>query len=465
MSTSRQYYEVLGLQFSASPDDIKRAYRSLAKQWHPDRFPHDPRQRERAEARFKEISIAYDYLKNTPATARGNDAPKSSGTVDDRARAGIFFRRGEVLARREQYHEAIEEFSRAIYYDPDAVEAYRYRAFLFSKLGFEHRAKADLRTLETLTNKNAPPRPPAKESNVDWIESRATVRYFQPITGVAIDRAGEILVYVTGDRTIGLWSVKDHRTLASLEDTRAIHCSILTPDGNRIITGNDDGTIRCWNLKTGQVEVLGRKNTEHADKVTALVISPDGKTIISGSADKTVKIWTLGKRVAPRSLTGYAAEIAAIAISPDGRYFVAAGLEPHLRIRSVETGKLIRSIRTDSGILSVCFSPDGESLATGGIDRSVRLWHVRTGQEIWHFNDHRDRVSAVLFTPDGQTLISGSWDSTIRFRSVLTKEEIGTLDGHAGKVLSLAMSGDGKILLSGGSDRTVKVWRNQNVDR
>ncbi|MGA8543154.1 MAG: molecular chaperone DnaJ [Thermoplasmata archaeon] len=55
----RDYYEVLGVAKSASPDDIKAAYRKLARQYHPDVAKEDPKA---AEAKFKEISEAYEVL-------------------------------------------------------------------------------------------------------------------------------------------------------------------------------------------------------------------------------------------------------------------------------------------------------------------------------------------------------------------------------------------------------------------
>jgi DnaJ-class molecular chaperone len=63
MSTQRQYYEILGLPLHASADDIKQAYRNLAKKWHPDRFVNDTQKQQEAEAKFKEISVAYESLK------------------------------------------------------------------------------------------------------------------------------------------------------------------------------------------------------------------------------------------------------------------------------------------------------------------------------------------------------------------------------------------------------------------
>jgi len=58
MADKRDYYETLGINKQAGDDDIKKAYRKLAKQYHPDANPGD----EKAEAKFKEISEAYGVL-------------------------------------------------------------------------------------------------------------------------------------------------------------------------------------------------------------------------------------------------------------------------------------------------------------------------------------------------------------------------------------------------------------------
>ena len=56
--SKRDYYEVLGVQKSAEPQDIKKAYRRLAMKYHPDRNPGD----EEAESKFKEAKEAYEIL-------------------------------------------------------------------------------------------------------------------------------------------------------------------------------------------------------------------------------------------------------------------------------------------------------------------------------------------------------------------------------------------------------------------
>ncbi len=58
--TKRDYYEILGIQKSASVDEIKKAYRGLALKLHPDRVPVE--QKKEAEEKFKELSEAYAVL-------------------------------------------------------------------------------------------------------------------------------------------------------------------------------------------------------------------------------------------------------------------------------------------------------------------------------------------------------------------------------------------------------------------
>lgn len=62
----RDYYEVLGVDRNATPDELKKAYRKLALQYHPDRNPGD----KEAEEKFKEAAEAYDVLSNPDKKAR-----------------------------------------------------------------------------------------------------------------------------------------------------------------------------------------------------------------------------------------------------------------------------------------------------------------------------------------------------------------------------------------------------------
>jgi molecular chaperone DnaJ len=84
---SADLYAVLEVERDASPDDLKRAYRRLARQYHPDANPGDPA----AEARFKEVSQAYEILSDPERRANydrfgadvGAQNPFGAGSVQD----------------------------------------------------------------------------------------------------------------------------------------------------------------------------------------------------------------------------------------------------------------------------------------------------------------------------------------------------------------------------------------------
>src|SRR5881392_136709 len=84
----RDFYETLGVSKSADAEELKRAYRKLAMQFHPDRNASD----KTAEQKFKEISEAYDVLKDDQKRAaydRFGHAAFEGGMGAAGARAGF----------------------------------------------------------------------------------------------------------------------------------------------------------------------------------------------------------------------------------------------------------------------------------------------------------------------------------------------------------------------------------------
>jgi len=79
--SKRDYYEVLGVDRTADPEEIKKAYRKLALKFHPDRNPHD----KTAEEKFKELGEAYEALSDPNSRAAYDQYGHAA--FDSRARA------------------------------------------------------------------------------------------------------------------------------------------------------------------------------------------------------------------------------------------------------------------------------------------------------------------------------------------------------------------------------------------
>ncbi|XP_006729976.1 dnaJ homolog subfamily B member 7 [Leptonychotes weddellii] len=96
------YYEVLGVQRYASPEDIKKAYRKVALKWHPDKNPEN---KEEAERKFKEVAEAYEVLSNNEKRdiydKYGQEGLNGRGSshFDDSFEYGFTFRKPDDVFR------------------------------------------------------------------------------------------------------------------------------------------------------------------------------------------------------------------------------------------------------------------------------------------------------------------------------------------------------------------------------
>ncbi len=82
----KDYYQILGVERSAGPEDIRKAYRKLAMQYHPDRNPGN----KQAEDRFKEINEAYQVLSDPQKRARYDQLGSAYSNWQQRGAPGDF---------------------------------------------------------------------------------------------------------------------------------------------------------------------------------------------------------------------------------------------------------------------------------------------------------------------------------------------------------------------------------------
>jgi curved DNA-binding protein CbpA len=119
----KDYYKILGVSKTAGEEDLRKSYRKLAMQYHPDRNPDDPA----AEERFKEIAEAYGVLSD-PVKKREYDACRASGKTFSGGQAG----------GGEGFTYSQEDILRDLFKDPRFQQMFNGILREFQRSGFRY---------------------------------------------------------------------------------------------------------------------------------------------------------------------------------------------------------------------------------------------------------------------------------------------------------------------------------------
>ncbi|MFS8779309.1 hypothetical protein [Synechococcus sp. W55.1] len=272
---------------------------------------------------------------------------------------------------------------------------------------------------------------------------------------------------------------------ATLEGPAAITALAISPDGNLLAAGGDDGIIRLWDPHAGE---LLQTLAGHKGSIEALAISPDGTFLVSGGADKTVRVWDFpalppGDGVPRLQLQGHTELINSVAISPEGRWIASGSADRTIRLWQADNGQLIRTLSPHTaaaaqettqraGITAVAFGPRPTRMDTSrqseGIppwilvaangDPTVYLWDPGSGALLETLKADYP-IEQVLLSPDGRYLLAGSTGGILVWNLGVGALERTLPQPFAG-LAALALSSDGRLLASGTDHRAhqIKLW-------
>jgi WD40 repeat protein len=223
----------------------------------------------------------------------------------------------------------------------------------------------------------------------------------------------------------------------------------FSPDGHRIVTGSQDGTVKVWDAESGaSLRVLETRRSN-----LRVLPSPDGNNILTTLDDASSQLW----EAASGRLIFSIEDAFGAAFSPDGTTILTiSGFTSSLRdsMTGVEIARLEGHLNR---VISAVFSVDGRFIVTASEDNTVRIWEARTGSPLFTLVGHSDMVFSAVFSPDGRFVATASFDHTAWIwdagngypRTVLM---------HAGPVSAVTFSPDGRYLATASEDGKVRLW-------
>jgi WD40 repeat protein len=214
-----------------------------------------------------------------------------------------------------------------------------------------------------------------------------------------------------------------------------------------------DSVSKAAPIRGRQLSVLGPQG-----RASFVAWSPDGKRLVTPGEVGTVKVWDVAPEELP-TLWGHDARVECVAWSPDNTRLASASWDRMVRVWDAATGKELFALKTDrKRALSVAWSPDGKKLATSGLEWTAKIWDAASGASPVLLSGHKGDTTWVTWSPDGKKLATASLDQTAKVWEATSGRELFTLTGHSGRVRRVVWSPDGKLLATAGEDHTIRLW-------
>jgi WD40 repeat protein len=379
------HYEVLGIRPQAQSEEVRSAYRKLARENHPD-LSDDPA----ANERMARINAAFEVLSD-PVRRIEYDASighSSSGEAyldDDSSRKGGFVEL-RIVSRLLEHQTPVytldfEPDSDAMVsgsFDNEVIwwDAARHAAF--------ERRRLDAGVLGSLRALGG-----GRLSAIGATESQ--------ITGWTL-RKGRLRSW---RRIPAAWAV----------------CAEPAPSSWIAALGSIDQSVEVLDMNSG--DTLDRR-TAHEGPVTALAWHPGSRLLATGGADAYVKIWTAPELRLRHTIERVRSQVTSLAFSPDGRWLAVGAVDLSVRVFRMKDMSLRQTLfGHQRPVEALAFHPQGRILASAGRDGVIRLWNVFKGLDHGAIEASHLPISCLRFSRAGQVLAAGGLDKVLRVWRVI----------------------------------------------
>ncbi|OQW58780.1 MAG: hypothetical protein A4S14_07075 [Proteobacteria bacterium SG_bin9] len=243
---------------------------------------------------------------------------------------------------------------------------------------------------------------------------------------------------------------------------------VFLPGGREFISLVDDNSIAVWNLETRE---LVRKTAIRPPGKFDQKFSPRGNFLaLTAQYDSKVKTTIIVDTATGAAASAMPHNDSIFAFSPDGTLFASAS-DKQLKLWSVATGKLLRSIKVDSDARVIALSPDGRDMLICDNEKRVRFYDVASLKEKNTPAPNGGDAFKVTPSPDGKFILSGSGTpgaspgspvlnkggNTVRLWDAATGRLVRSFGGHATWLEPIAFSPDSSRVLTANMIN-IKIW-------
>lgn len=223
------------------------------------------------------------------------------------------------------------------------------------------------------------------------------------------------------------------------------------------------------------VDLVMLHNMSMQSGVEQMLITPDNRLLVTAGADHTLRLWSLPTGAMLKTLSGPTAAITTLAMSQDGKLLVGGSQTGLIYLWDVNSRQLLRVFEGhQQPVTAVAISPDARTLVSGCKGGMLRQWELQTGVSKRTLNLPNSAITALLYgvSPGGGATDGASPDRLISASSTRTNAGLlvhqiqvwdlptgqlrRTFAGHTGAIVGLHLA-TAQTLFSFGKDRGM-IW-------
>eukprot|EP00753_Platysulcus_tardus_P014507 PLAT4384.1.p1 GENE.PLAT4384.1~~PLAT4384.1.p1 ORF type:complete len:2093 (+),score=763.88 PLAT4384.1:756-6281(+) len=304
------------------------------------------------------------------------------------------------------------------------------------------------------------------------------------INSVTIHPNGRFMASASADKTVRIWgdtSVDGSEEsklgeLHCLKSRRPPNVIQYSPNGERLVQGNSDGSLIVWD-STGQT--LGLMETSsfraHFTGVSAVVFHPNSRLLVTGGEDSDIKVWKLDGTLR-HTLPNHQGRVTTLSFDSSAKRLLSAAVDRKIMVWDMEAVELeLELLGHSHDISSAQWTEDGNHLQTFSMDASVKLWNAKRvyrrrrvvkpiirGKRVAAITagsgEHLSGVTSLTFSRTGHLVVVTYSSAVIRIIDADSGRVAFVLHGHMSPVLCAALSDDALWLLSGDASGAITVW-------
>ncbi|HZO34335.1 MAG TPA: WD40 repeat domain-containing protein, partial [Gaiellaceae bacterium] len=296
------------------------------------------------------------------------------------------------------------------------------------------------------------------------------IRSFHVSGAAALSPDAPIAAFGQNDGTVRVVDLRTGEVRAMESRARGRVIGIAFGAGGTVLaTTADDGSVDVWDVPT---RTLRETFAGHAAAAVGPVFGAGGSTLYTGSYDGSVIAWDvrgerrLGRpfRFAPSPAPGEgphrpAQAATAVAVDPSGTLFATSPRPGRVTLWRAASQAVVGTLRGPFGSAdSFAWSHDGRELAAVGGSQTGVVWNVATRTIVRTVGRLGPMGAAgVMFSPDGRRLATAGIDGMLRIFDLRTGRSIGTTRVR-GSLQDLDFAPDGRLLAAAGLSGDIAVW-------